>query len=134
MASLLTIEGIGPDYAAKLRACGCGSTAKLLEMAGTAKGRRAMAKESGISEKRVLEWVNRADLMRIKGVGEEYADLIEATGVDSALELSKRKPANLMAAMTTTNDSKKLVRRLPTEAQVTGWVTQAKKLPKVVTH
>jgi predicted flap endonuclease-1-like 5' DNA nuclease len=72
--------------------------------------------------------------MRIKGVGEEYSDLLEAAGVDTVPELSRRKPANLLEAMTTVNKKKKLVRQLPTEAKVTDWVAQAKMLPKVVKH
>ena len=81
-----------------------------------------------------MEWVNRADLMRIKGVGEEYSDLLEASGVDTVPELATRKPANLLEAMTAINAKKKLVRQLPTEAKVADWVAQAKKLPKVVKH
>jgi predicted flap endonuclease-1-like 5' DNA nuclease len=134
MAKLTTIEGIGEAGAKKLGKANVGSLATLLSRGATAKGRKELAAASGITEKRLLEWVNRADLMRIKGVGEEYSDLLEASGVDTIPELATRKPANLLEAMTATNTKKKLVRQLPTEAKVADWVAQAKKLPKVVKH
>lgn len=134
MAKLTTIEGIGTSGAAKLAKAKVGSTATLLARGATAAGRKELSKASGVTEKRLLEWVNRADLMRIKGVGEEYSDLLEAAGVDTVPELAKRKPANLAAAMAELNAKKKLVRQLPTEARVADWVAQAKKLPKVVRH
>jgi predicted flap endonuclease-1-like 5' DNA nuclease len=134
MAKLTSIEGIGAVGAGKLAKAKVGSTTTLLARGATAAGRKELSKASGVSEKVLLEWVNRSDLMRIKGVGEEYSDLLEAAGVDSVPELSKRKPANLLEAMLATNAKKKLVRQLPTEARVTDWVAQAKKLPKVVKH
>jgi predicted flap endonuclease-1-like 5' DNA nuclease len=134
MAKLTTIEGIGDAAAAKLVKAKVGSTATLLARAATAAGRRELSKASGVTEKRLLEWVNRADLMRITGVGEEYSDLLEASGVDTVPELAKRKPASLVATMAEVNRKKKLVRQLPTEARVTAWVAQAKELPKVVKH
>jgi predicted flap endonuclease-1-like 5' DNA nuclease len=134
MAKLTAIEGIGTAGAAKLGKAQVGSTTTLLARGATAAGRKELSKASGVSEKVLLEWVNRADLMRIKGVGEEYSDLLEAAGVDSVPELGKRKPANLTMAMAEVNTRKKLVRQLPTEAKVADWVAQAKKLPKVVKH
>ncbi len=134
MAKLTTIEGIGANGAAKLAKAKVGSTTTLLTRGATAAGRRELSKASGVTEKRLLEWVNRADLMRITGVGEEYSDLLEASGVDTVPELAKRKPANLVATMAEVNRKKKLVRQLPTEARVTAWVAQAKTLPKVVKH
>lgn len=134
MTKLLDIEGIGPVFAEKLGKAGVGSIEALLEQAGAAKGRKALAEKSGIAEEKLLEWVNRADLMRIKGVGSEYSDLLEAAGVDSCAELANRKAENLVQKMTEVNTAKKLVRKLPTLAQVEDWVAQAKKLPKVVTH
>jgi len=134
MAKLTTIEGIGDAAAAQLAKAKVGSTATLLARAATAAGRKDLSKASGVTEKRLLEWVNRADLMRITGVGEEYSDLLEASGVDTVPELAKRKPANLVATMAEVNKKKKLVRQLPTEARVTAWVAQAKGLPKVVKH
>jgi predicted flap endonuclease-1-like 5' DNA nuclease len=134
MTKLLDIEGIGPVSAEKLGKAGVGSIEALLEQAGAVKGRKALAEKSGISEDKLLEWVNRADLMRVKGVGSEYSDLLEAAGVDSCAELANRKAENLLQKMTEVNAAKKLVRKLPTAAQVEDWVAQAKKLPKVVTH
>lgn len=134
MAKLTTIEGIGATGAAKLAKAKVGSTTTLLTRGATAAGRRELSKASGVTEKRLLEWVNRADLMRITGVGEEYSDLLEASGVDTVPELAKRKPVNLVAAMAEVNRKKKLVRQLPTEARVNAWVAQAKTLPKVVKH
>jgi predicted flap endonuclease-1-like 5' DNA nuclease len=134
MASLLSIEGIGPEYAKKLRAGGCTSTGALLEMGGTAKGRKGMAAECGVAEKLILEWVNRADLMRVKGVGEQYSDLLEQAGVDSVAELATRKPANLTAAMAAANEKGKYVRSLPSETVVAKWVAFAKTLKKAVHH
>lgn len=134
MAKLTSIEGIGAAGAGKLAKANVGSTTTLLARGATAAGRRELSKASGVTEKKLLEWVNRADLMRIKGVGEEYSDLLEAAGVDTVPELSRRKAANLHEAMATLNAKKKLVRQLPTVAKVTDWIAQAKKLPKVVKH
>jgi predicted flap endonuclease-1-like 5' DNA nuclease len=132
MTKLTDVEGIGPAYAAKLQAAGCKSQEHLLEMGGTKAGRKQIAADSGCTEKQVLEWVNRADLCRIKGVGSEYADLLECSGVDTVPELGSRKPENLHAKMTEVNAEKKLVRALPSLKQVTGWVEQAKGLPRAV--
>ncbi len=134
MAKLASIEGISDAAIGKLAKARVGSTTTLLSRAATAAGRRDLSKASGVTEKRLLEWVNRADLARIKGGGKEYSDLLEASGVDTVPELSRRKPANLLETMTAVNAKKKLVRQLPSEARVAGWVAQAKKLPKLVKH
>ena len=134
MAKLEYVEGIGPVNAGKLRKAGVGSTENLLSIGGTAAGRKDLAAKSGISEKLILEWVNHVDLFRIKGVGEEYADLLEEAGVDTVPELAQRKPDNLLQKMTEVNAMKKLVRRLPVLSQVTNWVEQAKRMPRVITY
>jgi len=134
MASIDTIEGIGHRQATKLRKARVRTTEALLKAGGTKKGRKVIADTTDISEKLILEWVNRADLMRVKGVGEEYSDLLEAAGVDTVKELRRRNPANLLSAMVEVNDKKKLVRRLPTESMVERWVTNAKSLDLVVTY
>lgn len=134
MASLIDIEGVGETYAAKLKAAGVGTQEKLLELGSTPKGREELALKTGISEKLILEWVNRCDLMRVKGVGSEYSDLLEAAGVDTVPELAKRVPANLLAKMTEVNAAKKLVRKMPVLTQVEDWVAQAKALPRVVNY
>ena len=134
MAKLTTVEGIGEIYAQKLHNAGIATTGALLDKGATPQGRQTLAEEAGISDKLILEWVNHADLFRIKGVGEEYADLLEEAGVDTVPELAQRNPANLHAKLGEVNAAKKLVRRLPTAAQVTDWVEQAKALPRVITY
>lgn len=134
MPSIIDVEGIGPVFAKKLKDAGIATTDALLEAGATPKGRKELAARSGIAEEKILEWVNRADLYRIKGVGSEYSDLLEAAGVDTVIELSKRVPANLFAKMVETNTAKKLVRKLPTEDQVKDWVEQAKNLPRKVSY
>ena len=128
------VEGIGPKFAAKLVAAGVKTTDDLLARGGKPKGRAELEKATGISGGKILEWANRVDLYRIDGVGSEYSDLLEAVGVDSPTELAHRVPANLAAKMAEVNAAKKLVRRVPTEKVVAGWVAQAKKLPKIVEH
>ncbi len=134
MAKLIDIEGVGPIYAQKLKAAGVGSTDMLLKMGATPKGRKDLAEKSDISEHLILEWVNHVDLFRIKGVGEEYSDLLEEAGVDTVPELAQRKPENLVEKMGEVNKAKKLVRRLPVLSQVNSWVDQAKKLPRMISY
>jgi predicted flap endonuclease-1-like 5' DNA nuclease len=128
------IEGIGPAYAAKLSKIGIRSTETLLKRGASPKGRKEIAETSGIGDKLILEWVNLADLFRVKGVGSEYSDLLEEAGVDTVLELSKRVADNLYTKMTEVNNKKNLVNKLPGPKQVKGWIEQAKKLPKIVTY
>ena len=132
MAKLELVEGIGTKWAKDLRKAGIGSTGSLLEKGATPKGREEIAKTSGISKKLVLEWVNHVDLFRIKGVSEEYSDLLEEAGVDTVVELAQRNVDNLYEAIQATNDRKKLVRRPPSKKMVNNWIAQAKKLPRKV--
>jgi len=134
MSRILEIEGIGKKYARKLHDVGVRSTTRLLAIGATKIGREDLAEHTGISEKLILEWVNLADLMRIKGIAEEYSDLLEEAGVDSVKELRKRNPKNLFEAMADVNEQKFLVRRLPSRHQVKSWVDQAKNLPQVITY
>ncbi len=134
MASLTKIEGVGSVSARKLAKTGIKTTGALLKHGATPKGRKQIAEKSGFAEKALLRCVNMCDLFRIKGVGEEYADLLEAAGVDTVPELAQRNVANLTAAMARVNTKKKLVRKLPSEKEVTKWVSQAKKLPRLVTY
>ena len=134
MASLTEIEGVGGVYAQKLKEAGVATTDALLKVGASPQGRRDLADTSGVSGKLILEWVNMVDLFRIKGVGEEYADLLEESGVDTVVELALRNPANLFKKMTEVNVEKKLVRRLPTQGQVEDWVAQAKSLPRVISY
>ncbi|MGD8458473.1 MAG: DUF4332 domain-containing protein [Anaerolineales bacterium] len=128
------IEGIGPHYASMLRNVGIRTTEALLKAGASKRGRESLAEESDISETLILEWVNLADLMRIKGIGEEYSDLLEEAGVDSVKELRNRVPENLHKKMLETNQMKRLVRRPPSLKQTKSWVAQAKTLNPVVTH
>ncbi len=134
MAKLDVIEGIGSVYMEKLHTAGIRSTEALLKRCGTAAGRQEVEAATGISGKLLLEWANHADLFRINGIGPEYADLLEAAGVDTIPELAQRNPDNLHAALVRVNEEKNLVRRLPTADMVRGWVEQAKQLPRAIEY
>jgi predicted flap endonuclease-1-like 5' DNA nuclease len=128
------IEGIGPKFTKMLKKVGVTQTKHLLNRGASKKGRKDLAKESGLKDTQILKWANMADLMRIRGVGEEYSELLEAAGVDTVKELRNRNPENLREAMTTKNAKKKLVRQLPGPKQVKSWVAHAKKLKPTITH
>lgn len=132
--SLTDIEGIGPAYAQKLATAGVHTPKQLLKAGGTTAGRAELAQKTGISTDHLLQWVNRVDLSRVKGVGSQYADLLEASGVDTPKELASRNPDNLVAAMTKTNSEKHLVRQVPSVSQVEGWIRSAKKLKPAVEY
>jgi predicted flap endonuclease-1-like 5' DNA nuclease len=134
MAKLEKIEGVGEFYAQKLREAGIRTTQALLEKGASPQGRKEIAEKTDISERLILEWVNHVDLFRIKGVGEEYSDLLEEAGVDTVPELAQRNAENLYQKLVAVNQEKKLVRRLPTQAQVSDWIEQAKRLPRVITY
>lgn len=134
MTTLLEIEGIGEVYAGKLKEVGIVTLEALLEKGSTPQGRAELAEKTGISATLLLRWINRADLFRIKGIGEEYADLLEVAGVDTVPDLAQRNPDNLLQKLTAVNEEKKRVRRLPNLEQVKQWVEQAKELPRVVTY
>ena len=134
MAKLVQIEGIGEAYAERIKSTGIRSTDALLKRGSTSHGRKELAERSGIGEHLILEWVNRADLFRIKGIGEEYSDLLESAGVDSVVELAQRNAENLYPRLQAANRDRKLVRRMPGKGQVANWITQAKSLPRRVTH
>jgi predicted flap endonuclease-1-like 5' DNA nuclease len=134
MTDLAQIEGIGPVNAEKLGNAGVSGIDGLLAAGGTADGRADLATKTGISAELLLEWVNHADLFRIDGVGSEYADLLEAAGVDSVPELAQRNTANLTEALAKANAEKNLVRALPAEAEVEHWIEHAKELDRVVHH
>jgi predicted flap endonuclease-1-like 5' DNA nuclease len=134
MPAIIDVEGIGPKYAEKLKAVGIRTTDKLLKVGATPKGRKELEEKSGIGHELILKWVNNADLYRIKGVGSEYAELLEAAGVDTVVELAKRVPQHVVNAMAEANKKRKMVRRLPVLKEVTKWVDQAKKLPRVISY
>ena len=128
------IEGIGPANAKKLEEAGVVSVESLLDAGSTPKGRKELASKTGISDTYILKWVNRADLFRVKGIGSEYSDLLEAAGVDTVVELAGRNAENLAKKMAEVNEEKKLVRQLPSEKQVTAWIENAKTLPRAVNY
>ncbi len=129
------IEGIGATQAAKLAQAGVTTTDDLLQWGANKAGRDSLETTTGISSKLILEWVNHADLMRIKGVGSEYSDLLEAAGVDSPSELAQRNAANLAVTFQEVVAARPgIVRRVPSEAEVTGWIAESKTLAKVVEH
>ncbi len=128
------VEGIGPKYAEMLAKAGITDTDGLLEAGCTPAGRKECAEKSGCSEGQILKWVNMCDLFRIKGVAGEYAELLEASGVDTVKELRNRNAENLTTAMEAVNAEKKLVRQLPALKTVTDWIEQAKDLPPKVTY
>lgn len=134
MPKILDVEGIGPVYAKKLNEVGIKTTDDLLKFGATPKGREELGKKAGIEHKLILEWVNLADLYRIKGVGQEYSDLLEEAGVDTVVELAKRVPGNLHVKMFEVNEKKNLVNRPPPLSAVEDWVDQAKKLKRVVEY
>lgn len=134
MANIREIEGIGDAYASQLEGVGVKTLDDLLDKGSSKAGRTQMAEQSGVSEDLILKWVNRADLARVKGIGGEYADLLEAAGVDSVPELALRVPENLHAKLESVNEVKNLVRRLPTVSEVAEWIEHAKSLDRAVTH
>lgn len=134
MTKIIDIEGIGEVYVGKMKEAGVATIETLLKVGATLKGRKELAEKSGISDAKILEWVNHADLYRIKGVGSEYSDLLEAAGVDTVPELAQRKAENLHQKLIEVNQAKKLVRRLPVLSQVESWIEQAKHLPRVIQY
>lgn len=134
MPTLVEIEGVGPVKAAKLNKAGVRGTNGLLKMGGTRKGRAELAKATGFNAKSILEWVNRADLFRVKGIGTQYSDLLEAAGVDTVPELAKRQPEALLAAMAKANAKLNLVNQMPALSVVKGWVKNAKTLKRAVEY
>ncbi len=134
MAKLTTIEGIGEALAKKLKDGGVGSTRALLEKGATKQGRIGISQACGIDEGRILKFVNHADLMRIRGIGGEYSELLEAAGVDSVPELARRNAGKLADAMVEKNMAAKLVRAVPSEKRIAGWIQQAKGMGRAVHH
>jgi len=134
MTKLIDIEGIGAVNARKLKKAGVRGTGDLLRKGGTDKGRKELAKASGVTHKKILEWVNHSDLLRITGVGPEFADLLEATGVDTVMELKNRKPEKLTVDLANMSKKKNLTNRVPNLKAVKSWVAQAKKLKRAVSY
>ncbi|MCB2055186.1 MAG: DUF4332 domain-containing protein [Geminicoccaceae bacterium] len=128
------IEGIGKSYGVKLRAEGLGTTKALLSACADRKGRKSVAEKTGIDETRLLKWANMADLMRIRGIGTQYSELLEAAGVDTVKELRNRNAANLAEALASTNATRKLTRSVPAPKMVESWVAQAKQMAPAISY
>lgn len=132
--SIEAIDGIGPKFGAKLRNIGCSSPAVLLRDGATPKGRQEISTKTGISPAIILRCVNMADLFRVKGVASQYAELLEAAGVDTVKELRNRNAKNLAEAMRVMNEKKRLVRQVPNEKMIGSWISQAKQLAPMVKY
>jgi hypothetical protein len=132
--SIEDLKTIGPGVAASFKSAGIRSTGKLLRAAKDPKGRKALAAKTGLDEKCILRSANMADRMRIKGIGEDYAVLLEAAGVDTVRELKYRNPRNLAKAMADANTKRKLVQLLPSEKAIERWIQHAKRLDLVISY
>ena len=128
------IAGIGSEVADKLRRAGIRTTSRLLDASKSPKQRKLLVEKTGLDEKRILSWANMADRMRIKGVGEDYASLLQAAGVDTVKELKYRNPAKLAQSMAEANARRKLVRVLPSDRAVVRWIEHAKRLQLKITY
>ncbi len=128
------VEGIGPTYGEKLRAAGIEDTDALLAACKTPADRKALAEKTDIGDSHILKWANMVDLYRIKGVGSEFSELLEAAGVDTVPELAQRNAANLAAKMVEVNDAKSLTRKVPTEADCEKWIAEAKTLGRALEY
>lgn len=128
------IEGIGSVTGKKLTGAGIKGTLDLLQQGKTPQQRKELAKKTGLDEKQILKFANMADLLRIKGIGKQYSELLEAAGVDTVPELAQRKADNLTAKMEETNAAKKLCRRTPSLKEVTKWIEGAKALPRILEY
>jgi len=133
-SNISEIEGIGPVYAEKLNSIDIFTTSDLLESGATPRGRKELADKTEISPALILEWVNLSDLFRIRGIGEEYSDLLEEVGVDTVAELSRRNAANLHDKILEVNEAKKLVRRPPSLTSIENWIREAKDLPRIIEY
>lgn len=131
---VIQIEGIGEVYAEKLIAAGIKTTKDLLDKCAGPKGREAVEKETGIAHGLILKWTNHADLMRIKGIGGQFSELLEAAGVDTVKELRHRVPANLKAKLDECNEAKNLVNRVPNLPEIESMIAQAKELEPIMTY
>jgi predicted flap endonuclease-1-like 5' DNA nuclease len=134
MTKLSEIEGIDKSFEQKLRAAGIITEENLVAASATKKDRADLAEKIDVPEKVILKWANRADLARINGVGTEYADLLEAAGVDTVPELAQRNAENLSSKLNEVNKAYDFVKKVPTEKQLASWIEQAKKLPRVISY
>lgn len=131
---IVDVEGIGPVFREKLHGADIQTTEDLLREGKTPAGRNRLSDATGISTTMLLEWINHADLMQLKGVGSEYSDLLEDAGVDTVAELARRNAANLHAAMRDFNMGKEAVRRTPSLEAVGEWIAEAKSLGRTIEY
>lgn len=134
VVDVASLEGIKEEHALKLVKAGVKSFENLLERGRDRNGRKELSGATGLGENDVLTLINRADLARIKGVGFSWSELLEASGVDTVPELAQRNPLNLHAKMQEVNKQKKMVQQLPSIDQLKAWISQAKKLPRIVMY
>jgi predicted flap endonuclease-1-like 5' DNA nuclease len=134
VGAITDIEGIGDVYGAKLKEAGIATTEALLEAGKDPRGRAGLAEKTGISDKHILTWVNHSDLFRITGIAGQHSELLEASGVDTVVELATRNPSHLASRLHEVNEDKHLVRSVPSETEVAQWIEQAKTLPRIVTY
>jgi predicted flap endonuclease-1-like 5' DNA nuclease len=128
------VEGIGPVYGEKLNEAGIDMVMDLLKRGATRKGRAELVEATGIAAGLIMKWVNQADLYRVKGIGKQFGELLEAAGVDTVPELAQRNPVNLFNKLSEVNAEKKLAGRAPHQGEVESWVAQAKDLPRVIEY
>ena len=128
------IQGIGPAYKEKLNSANIKTTEGLLKECSSKTGRKAFAEKSGVSESMLLDWVNMADMMRINGVGGQYAEILKASGVDTVKELRTRNAENLTVALEKINTEKNLAKTTPSLSMVTKWIEEAKTAEPMVSH
>lgn len=128
------IDGVNQHVVEKLKKLGIRTSVTLLDRAKDPKGRKALAASTGIPESTILKFANVADLMRLRGVAQEYAELLEAVGVDTVRDLRNRNPTNLAKALAHANGKAPRVRLLPSERMVAKWISEAKTLPPVMTY
>ncbi len=131
---IIDIEGIGEVYAEKLTAAGITKVSQLLDKCATPAGRKALEEETGITGKLILKWTNHADLFRINGIGPQFAELLEAAGVDTVKELKHRVAENLQKKLEEVNAEKNLCNRVPAVTEVQKMIDQAKELPATITY
>ena len=131
---IIDIEGVGDAYAEKLQAAGISKASELLDKCKAPKGRREIAEATGISEKLILRWTNHADLFRINGVGPQFAELLEAAGVDTVKEFRHRLAENLQPKLAELNEARHICGRVPVVSEVQKMIDQAKELEPMVTY
>ncbi len=131
---IIDIEGVGDVYAQKLQAAGINKVSELLEKCAAHKGRKELAEATGISDKLILRWTNHADLFRINGVGPQFAELLEAAGVDTVKEFRHRVAENLQPKLAEVNEAKNICNRVPAVSEIQKMIDQAKELEPKVTY